>query len=157
MSAVQLHLAVNHFPLAAQVLGLVLMILSGVWRGAALRKGALVLFVLAAVTTAPTYFTGEPAEEAIEDLPGVSHREIEEHEEAAGWAAASSGLAGVLALLALILEARAHASADRLGIAAILLAALSAAMMGRTAQLGGVIRHPEIKTGAPAEAERTPR
>lgn len=152
MSAAYLHLAVNHLPLAALALGLVLLAVTGIWRGAGLRKAALVLFVAAAVATGPTYFSGEPAEEAVEHLPGVSHPDIEEHEEAARWAAVATALAGVVSLLALILEARSRASARRAGTAAILLAVLAAVMMGRTAQLGGIIRHPEIRTGTSVEA-----
>ena len=157
MSAAHLHLIVNHLPLAALALGLVLLAISGVWRGAGLRKGAMVLFVVAAVTTAPTYFSGEPAEEVVEHLPGVSHSDIEEHEEAAEGAAAATALTGAAALLALILETRGGPAARRVAGAAILLALVSVALMGRAANLGGLIRHQEIRTGTAPEADHPER
>ena len=153
MSAAHLHLVVNHLPLAALGLGLCLLAVSALWRGADLRKGALILFVAAAVLAAPTYLSGEPAEEEVEHLAGVSESRIEAHEEAAKWAAATTALAGAAALLALVLEARRPAVARRAGLAALLLALVSALSMGRAANLGGQIRHQEIRSGTPAESE----
>ena len=48
------------------------------------------------------FLTGEPAEEVVGHLPGISEQAIEEHEEAAEVAAIVTGFAGLLGLWLLI-------------------------------------------------------
>ncbi|WP_161888277.1 hypothetical protein [Pontibacter russatus] len=59
-----------------------------------------------AVMAVPVYLTGEPAEERVEHLAGVSEAMIEEHEEEAEVAIMVMALAALATLIALLLQYR---------------------------------------------------
>jgi hypothetical protein len=48
-----------------------------------LKRISLGIFIIVALLAIPAYLTGEPTEELVENLPGVSKSSIEQHEEAA--------------------------------------------------------------------------
>ncbi len=144
-NAAHLHLIVNHWPLillpvAAAALAW------GEWRGSGeLRAFGFSLLIAAGLFCAVTFRSGEPAEEVVEHSAGVSEALIEEHEEAAEPAAGATVLAAVLGLAGLVFQVR-KSSVPRAMVLVTLLAALAAmALMGRTANLGGKIRHDEIR------------
>ncbi len=102
MTLNHLHLVLNHIPVLGTAFGLGLLAY-GIWqRSTELKKTALGVFVLVALMTIPVDLTGEPAEEGVEGLPGVSESIIEQHEEAAGVAFASIGVLGLIALIGLL-------------------------------------------------------
>ncbi len=53
--------------------------------------------VFLALVTVPVYLSGEPAEEIVEDLAGVPHAFIEEHEEIAKVTLIATEVIGALA------------------------------------------------------------
>ncbi|HKL87845.1 MAG TPA: hypothetical protein VJ884_02495, partial [Salinibacter sp.] len=145
MSAAHLHLILNHIPLLGLIFGAVLLAY-GLWRGAEdVQKASLGLLAVAGLSAIAVYLTGEPAEEVVEGLAGVSHDAIEAHEEW-GWYALVAGIAtGVLALGTLLFGW----VQERLGRGAVVLtlvvALLSSGLIGYTANLGGKISHPELR------------
>ena len=153
MSGVYIHLILNHVPVIG-ILAMLPVLAWGIWRRSeeVARVGLAMLFVLAVVTVV-VYLTGEPAEEAVEGLAAVSESLIERHEEAALLATVAFAVAGALALAALI---RFRRRPLPLGVARGLLvvALVPAAVVAWTANLGGEIRHTEIRaadvTGAVA-------
>jgi hypothetical protein len=154
MNAALLHLMMNHLPVIA------LPIFLGVLSWGRLKKQDAVIHVglcgiiLAALTVLPVYFTGEPAEEVIEHMAGVSETFIEPHEEAAEVALITTLIAGAAALLCL-LASRFRINRN-LALNAVSVVALFAIMLlGWTAHLGGQIRHPEIRTTSQLPAEGT--
>ena len=153
MNAAHLHLLVNHLPVILPPLGLLLLLCAKLRKSDDLHQAALGVFVLGALLAVPAYYSGEPAEERVENLPGVAKFLIHEHEESAEWAAVTIGILGVLAAPALILRARRRRVPAPLGAAVIVAALLTAVVMGRTAQLGGRIHHPEIREPAAAASE----
>ncbi len=111
-------------------------------------NGALVAIVAMALVAIPVFLTGEPAEDSVEKIAGVTKSSIEEHEEAGELALWFMELAGVMALLSLIftyLKQSFVVLSIRLtwilSIAAFLL-------MARTGYIGGKIRHTEIDNPA---------
>lgn len=147
MSPAHVHLALNHIPLLVPLVGLVLLAY-GAWKknSEAVRFG-LIAFIIAAVAALPVYFSGEGAEEIVEHLPGVSETLIEEHEEAAAWGLAAIELLGTASLGAFIFMARTKRTPSR-AISAILLLSLAAiVIVARVANLGGQIRHEEVRAG----------
>ena len=97
-----------------------------------------------ALLAIPAYVTGEPAEEIAEKLPGVSEQVIDPHEDAAKLALGATLAVGAVALAGLVaFRARALPLAFSLGLLA--LAVVAAGTLGWTANLGGRIRHPEIR------------
>jgi hypothetical protein len=115
-------------------------------------KVSLGLLVVLGVAAVIVFFTGEPAEEAVEHLAGVSHDAIERHEEVAQLATVVMAALGVAATLALLWARR--RVIPRALVAMTFAAALGAgAFMGYVANLGGQIRHTEIGTTASTDGD----
>lgn len=148
MNLAHLHLITNHIP----VIGLpiaVALLLYGMWRReSGVKRAALWLTVLVALGTIPAYASGDGAHELVEHEPGVRHALIHEHEEAADLAFTLLEITGGLALLALILERRKENVARMATIGTFALGVVVSVAMARVAELGGVIRHVEIRTDA---------
>lgn len=159
MDPVHLHLFLNHFPVICSILSVPLF-LYAYWRKSdELKQLALLVLIFAAVVTIPVYLSGEPTEDAVEKLAGVSHDLIEQHEDAAYFAMISMMITGVISLIGFILMmAKKTAAAKFLVLVALLSAVGSAGLMARTSNLGGQIRHSEIRTGdaaaQPAEKQK---
>ena len=149
MNLPHIHLMLNHVPVLGTLFGLALLAW-GSWRqNASLQRAALVTFVLAALIAIPVFLTGEPAEDAVERLAGVSDNVIEAHEEAAVVSLIAVELLGVLGLAALLL-ARTRYSPRLVVRGALAVAIVTAGLMAWTANLGGRIRHSELQaSGAP--------
>lgn len=148
MNAVHFHLLLNHLPVLAPIFGLALFVL-GLWRkNESLKRVALGVFLVAALLAVPAYLTGEPAEDAVEKLPGVSKPITERHEDAAAVAFTAIVVLGVAALGGLI-RYRGGRSVAPWFAALVLVATLATSgLMAWTASLGGQVRHTEIRSGA---------
>ena len=151
MNAAHLHLLLNHLPVVGTIGCILLLAWAGVRRSPELAKVSLGMLVLVAVAGAAAYLTGEPAEESVEHAAGVSEGLIERHEEAAMVALVLLSAVGALSLGEL-LAFRRRAVPRALILATLLATLLPAAAMGYTANLGGQIRHAEIRAGASATA-----
>lgn len=151
MNPAQLHLALNHVPILIVPTALALLLVGLLRRSRELTTVALVLAVLASLAVLPVYFSGEGAEELVEDRPGVVHATIEEHEDAGKFALIALLATGVVAALALAIGRGETTGRGRLLLLAVLVVGAWASAVGfRTGHLGGLIRHPEIVSGAAA-------
>jgi hypothetical protein len=126
------------------------------WRNdTPLSRVALSMFVVIGVASIAVYFTGEAAEEAVENLPGVSEQLIERHEEAASVATIILGGFGLYALLVLALLRRRDIP-RWLNTMSLVAALVASGAVVWTAGLGGQIRHSEIRSGASAADAQGP-
>jgi hypothetical protein len=156
MNSLHLHLMLNHLPVVGSLLGLGLWIAAAWRKSLELQKAGLVLFAGIALLTAPVYWSGEEAEDRAAQFPGVTEALLDPHEDAAGVAALGVALLGVSALGGLIWVRR-----DRLiplgyaGVIGVLSLGTVAAMLV-TANLGGQIRHPEIRKSTPHPGQWKP-
>ena len=145
MNAPHWHLAINHLPVVGVFLVMLLLgyaLVRGRGELYGVSLGALVLLALA---TVPVFFTGRGADEALMENADIDDKLVHLHEAAANLAFIGMGVLGVVALAALWLGRKLpHLSR---GVAAFLfvLALAETALMGRAANLGGNIRHPEIR------------
>ena len=146
MNPVHLHLLLNHLPVIGAVAGALLLALPLVWRSAPVVKLSLGFLAVVGAMSVLVYLTGEPAEETIERLPGFSEQLVNRHEDAALVATIVTATLGALAAGALIIYRR-KAVPRWLTMLGLLGALGSGAVMGYTANLGGQIRHPEIRSG----------
>lgn len=136
---------VNHFPVIGIVFG-ILLFLYGLARGSEeVKKTGLGAFILLALITVPVYFTGSVAEETVKSLPGVTEAFIGRHEEMAGLSTVLTEILGIACLVGLYFFRRAAAIPKWFTALVIVLALGVAAIMGFTANLGGQIRHTEIR------------
>jgi uncharacterized membrane protein len=140
-----LHLMLNHLPVIGTAFGLGLVGWALLRRSEELKKISLGIFIIVALLAIPAYLTGEPAEELVENLPGVSKTSIEQHEEAAQVAFAGVLIVGIAVLGGLLFFRRDKAIPNWLAIIVLVLSLIVFVLMARTANLGGLIRHTEIR------------
>lgn len=157
MNAAHWHLALNHLPVLGTVFGLALLVLAQLKSSQELIRVSFGMFVVIAVLAVPAYLTGKPAEDAVKGLPGVSNTLLEQHEEVAQIAFTGLVILGVTALAGLALFRRGKSIPCWFAIAASALALLVGGLMAWTANLGGQIRHGEIRSGSQFSAIRTER
>ncbi|MGE0352901.1 MAG: hypothetical protein AB7I33_05330 [Gemmatimonadales bacterium] len=150
MNTAHLHLLVNHLPVLGVLFGVLLLAWAVFRRSPQLTRAALGVFVLAGIAGLVAYLTGEPAEEAVERLSGVSETLIGQHEDAALAATFGAGLLGLLALAGLVAFRRLADLPRWFTGASLAFGLVATGMMAWTANLGGQIRHSEIRAGAVA-------
>ena len=122
-------------------------------RSSELMRAVLVLIVVLGLATLGAFFTGEPAEDGVEHLPGISKATISAHEEAAELALAAMETLAVIALLGLLMWARKPAVPGWFVTVIVLGAIVTSGAMGYAANLGGKIRHTELGGANPAATE----
>jgi hypothetical protein len=152
MSIVYLHLVLNHFPVIGAVLGMLLLGVALARGSGELTKVGLGFFGLIGAIAVIVYFTGEPAEELVERLPGFSETITERHEDVALIATVIAALFGALAMVALLFG-RHRPFTRRLTAVAFIGSLGIVGLMGYTANLGGQIRHTEIRAGATVDGK----
>lgn len=145
MSWVHVHLILNHVPVIGIVFVLAILAVALWRRSADLAKLGLAAMTALAVVTGAVYWTGEPAEEAVENLPGISEALIHAHEDAALVAAIAVGVTGAAAAYLLWLFRR-HELPRWATRAALGLTLVAGGFMAWTANLGGQIRHTEVRS-----------
>ncbi|MEQ1910068.1 MAG: hypothetical protein ABMA15_14675 [Vicinamibacterales bacterium] len=155
MNPAHLHLLLNHVPVLAVPFGLAVLAWATFRPRPELARLALVVFVFSALATIPTYLSGEPAEETIEGVAGVIEPWVEPHEEAALVSLILGEALGVLGLAGLWSARRAASLPRPMMMASLVLALATAGSLAYTANLGGLIRHTEIRGGSalPGAAE----
>lgn len=144
MNLAHLHLILNHLPIIGFPVAAVILALGLRKNSQDLIKLGFYFTVFFGLVAVPTYFTGEPAEEIVEHLPGVEEGLIEEHEDAA---LISIILGGVTALLAagllLKVKNKTMPRGGALGLLALLV--VTSGSLAWTGFEGGQIRHTEIR------------
>lgn len=144
MSITHLHLMLNHVPVVGLFIGILLLAYARFRRSDELIRLALGFFVLLGAVAVGVFLTGEPAEEAIEHLPGFSKAVVERHEEAALAATVALSCIAALALAALVWFRR-RALPAWFATASLVLAVVTSIPIANAANLGGQIRHTEIR------------
>lgn len=148
MNATHLHLLLNHFPVIGTLIGSGLLLWGIIKKQDNVKSIAAAVLALMAIIALPVYLTGEPAEESVEKLPGVSEAIIELHEDAATIAIWLMGITGIAAIAALFFTWQKAKAAAVVFIAAAVLSVISFAAMARAGYYGGQIRHTEIRDAA---------
>ncbi len=156
MNYAHLHLVLNHIPVVGTAFALALIFFAVLRNSDELRRASLLAVLVLALVAVPAFLTGEPAQNAIEHLPGVVTTSISAHENAAEISFAVLVLAGLVALVGLTKFRVAPVIPRGFFTAFALLVIVVCGLMAWTANLGGQIRHPEIsgKTPAAIQPER---
>jgi ascorbate-specific PTS system EIIC-type component UlaA len=139
----------NHAPVIGVVFAALLLSVAVLRHSDELTKVAFGFLVLLGGATALVFATGGPAEQAIEKLPTFSREITERHEDAAVAATAVMVAIGVFALIALVVYRR-RPVARRVTVTAVVAVFAAIGVVGYVANLGGQIRHTEIRAGAGA-------
>lgn len=147
MNIAHIHLMLNHIPVLGIVFGLVIGVVGLFARSKGVIRVGLGIITFSAIVAVPVYLTGDPAEEMVEGLPGVSEGVIGQHESAAAFSLVLAGVSGLLAAISLLFWRSLTSKLPGYFVAGTLLAALlTTGSMIWTANLGGQIRHTEIRT-----------
>lgn len=145
MDLTHIHLLLNHFPTIGYIIGGGLFLLSLIAKSDDLKRASLLILLGIALLAIPTYMSGNGAQAAIKSLPGVSKSLVEAHEGAALVAFAFMEFTGAFAWLALWQFRRlARIPGWNLAVIAVL-TLVSLGLMTRASNLGGEIRHAEIR------------
>ncbi|HLP54273.1 MAG TPA: hypothetical protein VK151_04555 [Fluviicola sp.] len=170
MNAAHQHLLINHFPIIALILGILVILIGILAKSSVTRRVGLLLFLIAGITSMVSMSTGEGAEEIVEHAAPAAcceggkcspemmqkieeQREhfIHEHEEQAEammpfmW-----GIIG-LSLIALFLEWKKKSMALIASITVLLVGMIATYFARQVGTSGGEISHPEIRKGYKTE------
>jgi hypothetical protein len=151
MDLTHIHLLLNHFPTIGMIIGGGLFLLALIMNSDDLKHASLVVILGIALISIPTYMSGNGAEAAIKALPGVSKSLMGAHEGAALVAIACMEVLGAFAWLGLW-QFRRLAHIPNWNLAVVLILVLATfGLMARASNIGGEIRHAEIRAaGEPA-------
>ena len=145
-----LHLLLNHFPTIGFSIGLGLFFVAVAAKNNEMKRASFVIFVLIGLLTIPTYMTGKAAQQAITGQDGVSVPLMEAHQDAALLALVFMEITGFAAWIGLWQFRRISRLARWNSPAVLALSIVTFALMTRAANIGGEIRHPELRTSAAA-------
>ena len=144
MNQTHLHLLINHLPVFGSFLG-ALVLAHGIYtRSNPAKIAAYNVLVISAIGAVIAYLTGEAAEETVENIAGISHDLIEEHEDGAVYSLIALIVAGSSSLLGVFLTLRKSVYVRKVAMATLLISFASFCIIARTAYIGGLIRHTEI-------------
>lgn len=146
MDPAHIHLLINHVPVLGTVFGLLLLLYGMLARKHEVTRASMGLFVLVGLGATVAYLSGEGAEDTVEGLPGVAESIIEAHEEAALVALIAAIVLGVAGLIILAIWRK--ETPRWAAVTTLVLALGTAGVMAWTANLGGQVRHTEIRDGA---------
>jgi len=146
MNLAHLHLVLNHIPIIGIPVALLFFLYGIVANNRPSRRFALFVLITLSAMILPVYWTGEPAEKIVEHLPGVAESYIEAHEEAAEFSMVLTLCSGVVAFFALWFQSDTK-KGTLINFFVLGIASIAVMNLIYTANLGGKIRHSELRTG----------
>ena len=148
MNDAHLHLLFNHLPIIIPIVGLLVLFVNMIVRSEIVQRVGYLILILAAIATFPAFFTGEGAEEIVENIDGITHDIIHEHEEVAETFAILSYILGGLSLLGLWANLKRKSFSLWLGYGIFALGIVVLVFAQQTGTTGGEIRHSEIRSNS---------
>jgi uncharacterized membrane protein len=139
-----LHLLLNHIPVIGTIIALSLFLISFFGKSEDMRRSSLIIFAGVALVTIPTFVSGFGAQTNIAKQPGVSSALIQRHEGAAMLSFWFMEITGALAIAGLWQIHRISRVARGNVLAILIFSLVTVALMARTGNTGGDIRHPEV-------------
>jgi len=143
MSPVHFHLYFGHLTIGGIIIGFLVLLLGKLLKQEAVLKTGLWILFLASFSVFAMNASGEEAEEIVEEIKGVSHHLIHEHEEAAESAVWIALITGLLSLMTLWALQTGKKFANKMVITSLIFSALTSAAIMNVGRQGGLIRHAE--------------
>jgi hypothetical protein len=148
MNWAHIHLILNHIPLIGVGFTILLFIVALIKNSKELINVSLLFTIIVALFAIPAYLTGEPAEDIVEELPGISENLIKQHEEMSEKAFIFLEIVGALALMTLVVMRYSQKLGGWLMSVTLIGLIVGGGMVAWTANLGGRINHPEVRSNA---------
>jgi uncharacterized membrane protein len=136
-----LHLLSNHVPILGSLFGVLLLVVALVKPNFNTTLSAYLILLVSGIGGIVAYFTGEPAEESVEHVPGISHKLIHVHEEMAENALIFVFLLTAAAVVGLWAERAQWNSAKKIERFTLVVGIIAFILFAFTGYLGGHIRH----------------
>ena len=136
-----LHLLSNHVPILGSLFGVLLLVVALVKPNLHTTLSAYLILLVSGIGGIVAYFTGEPAEESIEHVAGISHKLIHVHEEMAENALIFVFLLTAAAVVGLWAERAQWKSAKKIERFTLVIGIIAFILFAFTGYLGGHIRH----------------
>jgi uncharacterized membrane protein len=136
-----LHLLSNHFPILGSLFGILLLVIALLKSNLKTTLSAYIILLISGIGGIVAYFTGEPAEESIEHVKGISHKLIHVHEEMAENSLIFIFLLTAAAIIGLWAERAKWESAKKIEMATLVIGIVAFILFAFTGYLGGHIRH----------------
>lgn len=150
MEPVHLHLLTNHVPVIGAFFGALVIVIGMARKSPPTLAAAYWIFLLSAALGLVAYFSGEGAEEAVENLPGVTENFIETHEDIGKFTLIAFILLGAISVFGLLRSKNHYDKIKSIAMVALVIALAGFGIGAYTAYTGGLIRHTEIRSGAAA-------
>ncbi len=145
MSSAQIHLALNHFPIAGMIISLIVLLWGLLTKIDDIKTVGVTLMLLSSVLGFVVAQTGDGAEEIVEHKPLVTEKYIHEHEQAADNAMVVIDFSAFLGVAWFILRWRKNIHLEKLFYLITLSVCFSSILIANAAHKGGQIRHDEIR------------
>lgn len=136
-----LHLLSNHVPILGSLFGILLLVVALLYPNLKTTLSAYIILLLSGLGGLVAYFTGEPAEESIEHIKGISHKVIHIHEEMAENSLFFVFLLTAAAIIGLWAERQKWESAKKIELFTLVVGIVAFILFAFTGYLGGHIRH----------------
>ena len=142
-----LHLALNHIPVLGTLFAFLLLCAAAALRNEEIKKITLWAFVLLTAVSVPIKFTGDFAAQSVAKEPWIEPSIVKAHEESADQATGCIFVLGLVSGAGLFINRRVKSVPHWLVAMLLIISAGTFLLMARTANIGGQIRHPEIRPG----------
>ena len=146
MNEAHFHLIVNHLPIVGVLIGLLVLFIGFILNKPQLKVTALGIFIFSAVASVAAFYSGEGAEDIVENITGISETLIHTHEAYAERFFTSILVLGFVSVVTMFLKIESPKYA-KYGFMLILVpSVLSTVLAKYVGTSGGEIRHTEIRT-----------
>lgn len=153
MEASQIHLSLNHFPIAGVIFSLLFFVLSFIFRGKRLEHTSMFLLIVSGIFILPVYLSGEKVKSVVSRKAFVSKYYIQEHEEKAEKTLVIMVLTSLMALAWVIASNKNKSYTNILLYTVFSLNLLLAWSVYQTGHEGGKIRHDQLRGNSGAHLE----
>ncbi|MFZ6663527.1 hypothetical protein [Peijinzhouia sedimentorum] len=148
MNGAHFHLLVNHLPIVGLLIGILILVVGLLLRKTEVKLTALGVFIFSAITSILAFYTGESAEDVVENITGISGTLIHLHEEYAETFFIITLILGVLSLIVFFAQLKKFKYTQHLMFIILLLAITDGVIAKFVGTSGGEIRHTEIRNEA---------
>jgi uncharacterized membrane protein len=145
MNDAHLHLATNHLPIILPLVAFFVMIGGFMVKSELLKRTSYIIYLSAVIFAIAASVTGESAEEMVEEMKGVSHDRIHDHEENAEILSLFIYIVGGISVLGLWAGFKKKPFSDVVAMIALAFSLAVFYYAGKTATSGGEIMHKEIR------------
>ena len=147
MNNAHLHLVVNHLPIIFPIVGIIILLVSFYTKNEVVKRTSFFVFILGAIASIIAMATGEGAEEAVENIAGMSENLMHTHEEAAELFAGLSYVLGAISLAGIYTSWKNLSFSKIISFVVAGLAIITLFFAQQAGNTGGQIRHSEIRAG----------